>query len=210
MQTLDFLFRKAPVLPLLQELLTKYFSVFHGRKPLCLSEHSAEIHRILIPYSPGDLRNRVFRCLQEDLRIVDPQIQNILHGRRAKVFPETCAEPAHAHISCHRILLDADVLIVVFLEITPRIVHFRSDKPGRFRQVLIHSSIHDNKQFTQDICETFLITELTFLQLIPHLFKKVLILIRNPCMNNIVAEWNLIVPEYALHRPSGKMHEPVL
>ena len=111
-------------------------------------EQAAEIKGIIIADDIGHLCNVVGRMLQEMLRIGHTQRQNILHGSHAGVLFKAAGEPCGTEMMLFRILLDADILAVVFIEVVNGPYNVIVDGEVE-RTHLLKASGDQNKQMVQ-------------------------------------------------------------
>lgn len=148
------------------------------------AEDPAEIQGIFIPHDGPDLRDIIIRSLQEHLRVCDASGHNILHGRGVGILPEMADKPAHAHSPGRRVILDADVCIVMIIKIQDRLRHLPVHIFIPRRILRGQAAVDLNQELPEQNREKLLIMPLAALQLQYHLLKNPGIFQRRPGLNN--------------------------
>ena len=86
-------------------------------------EKSAEIKLIIISDNLGNLIDRIRCCFKQHLSICNTDSHNELHWRGASVFFKISDKPADTHSSRGSIIVNINILIVVFIEKGNSVIH---------------------------------------------------------------------------------------
>ena len=203
-------FNNLLLIDLLQIFLPIYLSVTGGRDPLGLAEKAAEIHGIVIADDGRDVGDRIIRGLQEGLRVADPGLKDVLHGRCARGISKAPGEPARRHAAGSRVLLDADILIIMLLKVLPCTGHLVLDETGDPRDAFCHPPVDGQQQFAEEADQHFLVTPGALHKLVPHPSEQILVIPGDARVKDVTVQRNLKVLENTADLPPCKVDKPHL
>ena len=149
---------ESPFIDLLQVFLAIDLSVTGGGDTLGPAEKTAEVHGIIIADDRRNVGDRIIRGLQKGLRIADPGLKDVLHGRCACGISKAPGEPARRHAAGSRVLLDADILIIMLLEVLPGAGHLVLDEAGDPWDAFCHPPVDGQQQFAEEADQHLLVT----------------------------------------------------
>ena len=133
-----------------------------------LFEQSAEIVLVVIAHHARDLLDVMIGIFKKVDRTCDTKRDNVLDRRYLCDLFEGSVEPAVAHVAVSSVILDADILIVVFIEVmrcTFNLVQSIRVKLGTFLQ----KAVDDQEDVTQIHVEQILVVDTAELKLLDHL-----------------------------------------
>ena len=136
-----------------------------------LCEDSAEIQGIVVTDDGSDFRYIIIRAFQQTDCVVNPDVQDVLHGRLAGNLLEIAQEPADAHIPGKCIFLNIDILVVMLLEVASGNTHFFLDVRAYSRPLVQAAALYQNKNLLKVHGKQLLISNTAGLQLRDHLLK---------------------------------------
>ena len=147
-----------------------------GSDSALLFEQAAEVQRVLVTDDFSDLRDIAGGGLQQALGIGDPEGEEVLHGCRTGIVPETPDKPADAHAPASGVFFNANGMVVAGMEMGDGQVHLVNEKnilaPGLF---FLKPADHHKQQF-KIIHKNRLVVRLGELQLLNHVQVNLLII----------------------------------
>ena len=201
---------ESPFIDLCQIFFAIDLSVTGGGDTLCLAEKAAEVHGIVIADNRRYVADRIIRGLQKGLRVPDPGLEDVLHGRCARSISKAPGEPACGHAAGSRVLLDADIFIIMLLEVLSGTGHLVLDEAGDSGDTFCHPPVDGQQQFAEEADQHFLITPRAFHKLVPHPSEQILVVAGDARMKDITVQRNLKVLEDAADFPPCKVDKPHL
>ena len=81
-----------------------------------------------------------------------------MHGRCARGASKASGEPAGVHAAGSRVLLDADILIIMLFEIMSGAGHLVLDEAGDPGDTFCHPPVDGQQQFTEEADQHLLVT----------------------------------------------------
>ena len=170
------------------------------------AEDSAEVQRIVISDEISDLRNIVVGGLQEHLCVGHAAFHKILHGCGVGILLEIADEPAYAHAPGSGIFLNADVRVIVVVEMLNGKLHFGLQIDIPFAVVSADLPVDLDQKLQEQQGQKIGIMGLAALELLDHLAEKPCVFKRSPGGDHAHVIGDTVKPEYILDVAAGKMN----
>ena len=142
-----------------------FFPILCRRLPYLFLKHPAEIQWVLIPYDFGNFLDVVGRPLQQALGVDHAQGEDVLGRGHTCVLFEIVYKPVGADVQGFRIIVYADLCVIVLIEVSRRAFNLLLDIAGGFFLFML-LTIHQQQNIIEQRCDIILVPIAAQLQLL--------------------------------------------
>ena len=96
----------------------QHLAVFRRRNTLLLFENTTEIERVFVSDNRSNFSDIIVRGFKQANGVVDTNVKDVLHwGFHGKLL-EITKEPAHTHSAGLGVVFNADILVIMLVEVS--------------------------------------------------------------------------------------------